>query len=406
MTDAMDQDRGKALRIAHYCLGRVNPEASDGMDKTIYYVSRAQADLGHSVRVFSISGKPPLPIPGVTVSAYPPLRSPRVLFTRRLEDLLCWRSPLNLPKPLVADLLAWQPHVVHFHGVHMLQHLVLASRLRRMAIPYCVSIHGMLAAAARRRHRLSKSLAAFWERAFLRRAAFLHALNDQEAHDVTTYEEAVRVVIAPNGIDTAALGVTSPEPPPHAADGTLTFLFMGRLDPEQKGLDLLLEAWNDAGLGEAARLMLVGPSWRDSQPRLAALAKRLGVDAQVVFTGPASGRAKIDLLRRSSVFVLTSRWEGLAFSVLEAAALGKPCLLTAVADPLGRFGASGAGVVVEPTRSAIATGLQRFAHMSAEQREAMGQRARNLVEGEFTWAPTARTLVAAYRQSMAGSGHS
>jgi len=340
------------------------------------------------------------------VSAYPPMQRSRLLFNRRLEDLLCWRSPLNLPKALVTDLLAWQPHVVHFHGVHMLQHLVLASRLRRVAIPYCVSIHGMLAAAARRRHRLSKSLAASWERKFLRRAAFLHALNDQEAHDVTTYEGAVRVVVAPNGIDTAALGLTSQPPLPQVAESALTFLFLGRLDPEQKGLDILLEAWNDAGLDETTRLMLVGPSWRDSQPRLAALARRLGIDAQVVFTGPASGAAKVDILRKSSVFVLTSRWEGLAFSVLEAAAIGKPCLLTAVADPLGRFGATGAGVVVAPTRAAIATGLRRFAQMSAAQRETMGQRARNVVEGEFTWAPVARTLVAAYRSCTAGTRQS
>jgi len=402
MTAPMDRDDGKALRIAHYCLGRVNPEAADGMDKTIYYVSRAQANLGHAVRVFSITGKPPLPIPGVTVSAYPPITPSPLLFNRRLADLFCWRSPLNLPQALVAELLAWQPHVVHFHGVHMLQHLVLASRLRRMAIPYCVSIHGMLAAGARRRHRLLKALAAFWERTFLRRAAFLHVLNGQEAHDVTTYEQAVRVVVAPNGIDTAALGLTGAEPPPQAAGGALTFLFLGRLDPEQKGLDLLLEAWNDARLGETTRLILVGPSWRDSQPRLAALAQRLGIDAQVVFTGPASGRAKVDLLRQSSVFVLTSRWEGLAFSVLEAAALGKPCLLTAAADPLGRFGTAGAGVVVEPTRAAIADGLRRFAQMSAEKRETMGQRARTLVEGEFTWTPVANTLVAAYRGSMVG----
>jgi glycosyltransferase involved in cell wall biosynthesis len=311
-----------------------------------------------------------------------------------------------MPRALVADLLAWQPHIVHFHGVHMLQHLVLASRLRRMAIPYCVSIHGMLAAPARRRHRLTKSLAARWERTFLRRAAFLHALNEQEAHDVSTYEEAVRVVIAPNGIDTDALGLTSPEPQPQVSDSGLTFLFLGRLDPEQKGLDLLLEAWSDAALGNTARLMLVGPSWRDSQPQLEALAKRLGIDAQVVFTGPVSGRAKVDLLRKSSVFVLTSRWEGLAFSVLEAAALGKPCLLTTVADPLGRFGTAGAGVVVEPTRTAIATGLRRVAQMSAEQREAMGQRARDVVQGEFTWAPVASRLVAAYRGSMAGASQS
>jgi glycosyltransferase involved in cell wall biosynthesis len=139
---------------------------------------------------------------------------------------------------------------------------------------------------------------------------------------------------------------------------------------------------------------------------LEALAKRLGVDSQIVFTGPASGRKKIDLLRSASVFLYTSRWEGLAFSVLEAAALERPCLLTPASDPLGRFASTGAGVIVEPTRSTIAAGLRRFVQMTIAERNARGRRARELVEAEFTWAPIARTLVTAYRNSAADPVHS
>jgi glycosyltransferase involved in cell wall biosynthesis len=135
-----------------------------------------------------------------------------------------------LPKALVADLLAWHPDIVHLHGVHMLQHLVLSSRIRRAAIPYCVSIHGMLSGAARRRHRLSKSLAAIWERPMLRGAAFLHALNEQEERDLREYGGAARIVIARNGIDTAALQPVNADQLPHVTENALTFLFLGRLE--------------------------------------------------------------------------------------------------------------------------------------------------------------------------------
>jgi glycosyltransferase involved in cell wall biosynthesis len=394
------REANPALRVAHFCLGRVNPQALDGMDRTIYYLSRAQAVLGHSVRVFSITNKPPLPIQGVVVSSYQSLKPSRLLFSRRLQDLLCWRSPLNLPRALVADVMSWRPDILHFHGVHMLQHVVLGTRLRRAAIPYCVSVHGMLAAAARRRHRLTKSAAAIWERPFWRTAAFLHALDEEEARDLRSYGASSQIVIAPNGIDLTDLETTPaghrPEQLSVVPENSLTFLFLGRLDPEQKGLDLLLEAWSEARLGAAARLVLVGPSWRNSRPRLEALASRLGVGAEVVFTGPAFGPEKIDLLRQASVFVHVSRWEGLAFSVLEAAALGRPCLLTAAADPRGRFADTGAAIAVRPTPAEIASGLRSFAQMSASQREAMGSRGRDLVRAEFTWAPVARTLLTAY----------
>jgi glycosyltransferase involved in cell wall biosynthesis len=370
------------------------------MDKTIYYLSRTQAGAGHAVRVFSITDKPAIEIPGVTVSTYMPRQPSRLLFTRRLHDLLCWRSPFNLPKALIADVLAWQPDVVHMHGVHALQHLVLGSCMERAAIPYCISVHGMLALAARQRHRFTKSIAGLWERPHVNRAAFLHALTEEEARDLRSYGASAPVVIAPNGIDIAdplfANRTTTTAP-----DGALTFLFLGRLDPEQKGLDMLLEAWKRAALGEHARLILVGPSWRGGQMRLDVLAKRLGIESGIEFTGPAAGAHKIDLLRCASVFVLPSRWEGLSFAVLEAAALAKPCLLTVPSDPLGRFAAADAAVIVEPTQAAIAAGLQRYAEMNPADRSAMGERGRRLVEDEFTWPPVARTLVAAYRTAAA-----
>ncbi len=303
----------------------------------------------------------------------------------RMQDILCWRSPLNLPTALIGDLLAWRPDILHFHGVHILQHLVLGSRMRRAAIPYCISVHGMLAAAARRRHRLSKSVAALWERPFLQRAAFLHALNEQEADDLRSHVAATRIVIAPNGIDAAdLLRVRSgdrPEPLLRVAEPALTFLFLGRLDPEQKGLDILLEAWSDARLGDSARLMLAGPSWRDSQPRLTALARAPGSGLAGGLHRARRRAAENRPSANASVFVHTSRWEGLAFSVLEAAALGKPCLLTPAADPLGRFASTNAAVSVEPTRSAIAAGLRRFAQMSVAEREAMGRRGRDSDRG-------------------------
>ena len=293
------------LRIAHFSLGRVNREAADGIDKTIYYLSRAQAELGHSVRLFSITSKPPIPIPGVTISAYRSREPWRILFNRRLQDLLCWRSPLNLPEALIGDLLAWRPDILHFHGVHILQHVRLGSRITGAAIPYCISVHGMLAAAARRRHRVSKSIAGLWERPLLRRAAFLHALNEQEAHDLRSHIAAARIVIAPNGIDAADLLRTAsgnPEPSPRAVEKGLTFLFLGRLDPEQKGLDMLIEAWSEARLGDWR-----GSCWSVPAGGMVSRGWRRWLDAWVwsrrwSSQGPPRGRRKSSFCgtRRSS----------------------------------------------------------------------------------------------------------
>ena len=406
---ALSDARDGPLRIAHFTLGRTNPEAADGLDKTVYYLCRTQAEMGHSVRLFSITSKPALPVPGAHVSTYAAIEPSRLLFTRRLRNLLAWRSPFNLPARLVRDLLSWQPHILHLHGVHISQNLVLGRRAGRAGVPYCVTVHGMLAGAARRRRRWLKQAAAVVERPFLDRAVFVHAVSPDEAHDLREYGAQAPVVIAPNAIDVEELAPTASAPsslsgPPGPAEERVEFLFLGRLDPEQKGLDLLLQGFARAGLSGPI-LTLVGPSWRESRSSLEALADRLGIRSQVTFTGPLHGAAKIDRLGSASVFVQTSRWEGLSFSLLEAAALGKPALLTRASDPQGSFAEADAAVVVEPDPESIGSGLRRFARMAATERVEMGRRARALVQREFSWRTTAATLIDAYRTHALGQPH-
>src|SRR5690348_14226774 len=254
----------RVARIAHFALGRTNPEAADGMDKTVYHLTRTQAALGQPVRLFSITNKPAIPIPGVQVSAYPSMMPPAILPTERLRDLLVWRSPLNLPARLMADLVAWRPDVLHLHGVHIPQHFRLARCARRHQIPYCVTVHGMLAPGAESRRPTLKRIVAAFQRPFLDRASFVHALTEGEAEDVHGYGIRTPIVVASNGIDPAFL---SPPVSAPLVDGDVDFLFLGRLDPDQKGLDALLEGFAGSGLTQAI-LHLAGPDWRGGQRTL------------------------------------------------------------------------------------------------------------------------------------------
>ena len=176
-------------------------------------------------------------------------------------------------------------------------------------------------------------------------------------------------------------------------------MFIGRLDPRQKGLDLLIEAFAQAGLREAA-LVLVGPDCRGSQRALASLADRLGISSQLVFTGPAFGEDRANLFAAADVFVHPSRWEGLSLAVLAAAAAGKPCLITRDADPLGALERAHAAIVVEPSVASIAEGLRRAATLTLGELQNMGTRARRVAETDFTWPPIARKLVEAYRRAI------
>ena len=392
------------MRIAHFCIGRCNPESANGVDKTVYYLSRAQAALGHDVAVFSLTDKPALPIPGVNVRAYAPMRAPAALAHGRLGELLITRSPLNLPRPLVAELLAWQPDILHLHFVHLPQNIALARQVERRGIPYCVTINGGLSRSALSRRRLQKRLfGALIEHRYLKRAAFLHAISAEDIDGLGAYGVAAeRVVVAPNGIDLEDL----PKPgDPHglrdqfpALGDKQLLLFVGRLDPEQKGLDLAIRAFA-AARPENVMLVLVGPDWRGGRARLEALTRDLGVSEQVLFTGPAFGQQKADLLHAAAAFVHLSRWEaGIPFSVLEAAAMGRPCLLTTAADPARQLAAAGGAIVVEVDEGEIAEGMRRLFSLSERERTSMGEAAQELVAQEFSWTPIAKRLVQEYQQ--------
>lgn len=371
------------MKITHFLVGRCNPDSANGVDKTVYYLTKYQATLGHEVAVLSLTGKNALPIPNVTIHAYHP---PRNVF--------------SLPKKLLGDLSKWKPDVVHMHSVYVPQNAALARQLRKTGVPYIVTPHGGLSPhVIRRRWYLKIPYKYLWELPMLNRAVFVHAVADKE--DIQAYGVRAPVVEAPNCIELegfpkkvnqTALWSRVPE-----AKGKRKFLFLGRLDPLHKGLDLLIQGFARADLHNSV-LVVAGPDWQGGMRKLKELARRLNLNGRVFFTGPVYGLEKFHLIGSCDVFVHTSRWEGLPFSVLEALVMARPCLLTSPADPFGLTRKHSAAVVVEPTAEAISHGLRILAGRPRQELEKMGRRGRKLVESNFTWLRTAQILVDAYRE--------
>ena len=377
----------RPLRVAHFTVGRCRLDSANGVGQAVYHLTRSQAALGHQVAVFSLTPKTGIPIPGVKVSTYKA------------------RSPLRVPKRLVAEIVEWRPDVLHLHSVHVPANVLLAWRLSS-TIPYCVTIHGGLSPVAQKRNRWMKRIFRLVvERRYLERAAFLHAISELDVQGLERYGVTNTTVIAPNGIDVEAL---SPLPDTNHTEvderlrGKRIFLFLGRLDTEVKGLDVLLRAFA-ASRPKDAMLVLVGPDWRGGQRELETLASSLGIVDTVVFAGAAFGTRKIDFLSSADVLVHPSRTEaGVPFSVLEAAALGRPALLTAAADPTGVLRRGGAAVMVEPTVESMTSALRELNAMSRQVLREMGARARELVAREFSWTRTVNILSDAYRTHAAG----
>jgi glycosyltransferase involved in cell wall biosynthesis len=385
----------RPLHIVHFVTEDYGPDVANGVTKSIYHLNRTVAGLGHDVRVVGRDRQH--------------MQTPRG-FSRWAENVTrrVGRSICHVPAALRSTLLEMQPDFVHLHSIHIPENVGVAAALVDAGIPYCVTVNGGLSPVARRRRRLRKwTFRVLWEQRYLDKAGFVHAVSELEERELRDYGVRAPIVVAPNGVDTdamtraddpRALWTRAPQ-----LEGRRIFMFAGRLDPNQKGLDLLIDGFAASGVHDAA-LVLVGPDWKDGQASLQRRAARSGVADRIVFLGPAYGIEQANLIAAADVFVHTSRWEGLSLAVLEAAAWRKPCLLTPAADPMNQLGGHRAAVVVAPEVGSISTGLREMASLSKAQLRDMGDRAHHVVASTFTWKHSATKLIDAYRQFRTTGG--
>ncbi len=136
---------------------------------------------------------------------------------------------------------------------------------------------------------------------------------------------------------------------------------------------------------------------------LADHAAELGVGDRVAFLGPRDDVPR--LLRGADVFVLSSAWEGLPITVLEAMAAGVPCVSTAVGGvpEVIRNGVN--GYVVPPRdHEALAEKIALLAR-DAGQRSRLAAMARRTYERAFTAKHMVRQTEALYDLALAGHAH-
>ncbi|GAP07776.1 glycosyltransferase [Anaerolinea thermolimosa] len=375
------------MRIAHCILGRCNSESANGVDKTVYYLALHQAKAGEKVAVFSITDKEPLPIPGVEVIPIPSVRKGLLI---HLPFSFCG---------LEEKLLEWKPDIVHFHSVHIGPFIAVAQSLRQKKIPYIVTPNGGYALEKMSQSDVRVKFYTRWiEKSYLENAFFVHAVSQNDILGLKTLGINPRFVKIPNGIDLENvpsitscqyLAVHFPE-----LAGRRLFLFLGRLDPSQKGLDILLEAFALAN-PENAALVLAGPDWHGSIKKLKILIAKLGITERVVFTGPVFGEEKWALFNEIDIYIQLSRWEGLSLSILEALAAGKPVIASRQADPDEMINRFMAGETVVPEVGSIAGVISRFSKVSRLELGSMGENARQLARN-YEWKILAGDMLRAY----------
>jgi len=383
------------MKILH--VGPFGPDIPGGLPPSILGFASAQATVGAQVGLLSSL---PLTdtalinrIPGVCLVGSPQKvhRNPWLIS----EDWI-----LRIRKKFGA------PNLVNFHSSYIPFNTALARRCKQAGWPYVITAHGVMGRSAVNVKRIKKRIAnLLFFRSYVRDADAIHALTTREVNEIQASFKVKKVIVVPNGVEDSLFEASGRLRPADLGDRSdLVLGFAGRIDMYHKGVDLLLNALSIFESQSGARrcsLFLVGPfHTKKDERRFRLTVESLSLANHVKLFGAKNGDEKLRYFLACDVFVHTSRFEGMPMAVLEAMALGRPCLVTTstnVADVV----CQGGGWKCEPDPKSIAQAIKSV-YEKRDSLKALGQRSQELMRKRYTWKSVARQL---YQEHLKLCGH-
>ena len=252
------------------------------------------------------------------------------------------------------------PDCVVFEGFYYIEHVKFAKELKKKGIPYIIIPRSAFTRSAFSNgdftKRLKKKVAhlLLFDN-FVRNAQSIQYLTEEEKKE-SEYKYKLGSYVLPNGMNTPKVTKTS-------FTNGIKGVFIGRQDIYQKGLDLLLEAIRE--VGDELRfagftLDIYGPP-RYDVTEVTKMIHRLGLmDIVTNHETGVRGQEKEDVLLKSDVFFLTSRFEGHPMGLIEALSYGVPSLITRGTNMYDEISNQKAGWVSEISKDSIVLSLKQM----------------------------------------------
>jgi len=360
------------MRVVHYYARYL--EHPSGVTESIENWARQARRSGYEVEILSAAVPAPRELPADLRDV---ARTVRHVGHGRTSWL-----PTGLTRALAPG------DVLYLHEGWVASNAVAAHQARRRGASVVMMPHGVYETGITSGLRDAAGVRAALERATLRSADWLHVFYPSEADlvDGVAPRRTTRTLVLPNG-------APDPDAVPRWTGGGGFYLWMGRYDPDHKGLDNLLRRWAELPQPRP-RLVLAGPDFRGGRSRTAGLVTGLGLDDSVEVRGNATGEEKDRLIARCRAYLHPSRWESCSIMLLEMLAAGVPTLVSATIHAAQPFAAAGVAAVHD---FGTPGGLGGSLGVVDENRE-LGQTARKWVGETATWD----RLGAEYGEWLAG----
>jgi glycosyltransferase involved in cell wall biosynthesis len=326
-------------------------------------------------------------------------------FTGREPPLIKYphqkKHPFDLPaeflRALDSGALVLDGAVLH--GTYSPQVFALARALHKRKVPYIFMPHDPYVRDLTRHGAFRKF--AFWhlcEKWVIDHAAAIQLLSAGHEAPLRALGRKTPVYTIANGCHPEDRKFIDPKAriPGEGVDFVIQYL--GRMDRNHKGLDLLIRGFAQFLSGfendEKIFLQLSGNDWVD-RPFLESLAKELGISDRMRFTGRLPEHS-VTIHSRADLSVLCSRFDGFGLTIVEAMLAGRPVMVSREAGIAEHVEKAKAGFLVDPNVASIAEGFDTVWTARGEL-AAMGGRAQDFVCSDLTWAAVARKSRTIYK---------
>lgn len=268
--------------------------------------------------------------------------------------------------------------------------------IMKSSIPYIIVPRGELTIKAQSKKRLKKlvgNIVLAYPK-FTKKALAIHCLSEQEKKETSNKWNKKKIVL-PNGTDLPECEKEITK------DRNIKCVYIGRLEPYQKGLDMLIEACKSIqnDLEESGvHFSFYGSNIEHKLENLKQQVIEYGLTNLITFHDGVYGMEKKEILLNSDVFIMTSRFEGQPMGLLEALSYGLPCLVTTGTNMRNEIEAQNAGWGADNNVKSIKKALLDMIASKIEYPE-KGSNARALSK-EYEWNNIARRTHTQYENLL------
>ncbi len=378
------------LKVCHITHGRVNPNGTNGITRTVYSLNRYLNENGVHSEIYSFNDK-----------------------QDKIEDFerdehttvkLFPRSSFFGNKDFSNYILSddFDFDIVHFHLMWMLDKNVILPALKKRGIPYIITTHA--AYTPDRIDSIKKKISMkTLERSYLHGAEAIHALCPEEKHFLRELGLSSPIYTIPNGISDSELCKINNS---FKLDNPfnkeyINLVWVGRIREDKNVIGMVeaLALLPDV-IKQQVKLHIVGNGIDKYIPKVKATIADKFLNGHVTLHGPKYKEEKYQYIINSDIYIQPSFSEGISFSILDAMACGAPMILSRQTN-MTHYYNQNFYVMTEAYPEDIAKAIELLVK-DRNVRVKLSENSKKLVETTFNWHSLIKDYVNMYKAILKG----